>query len=115
MRIDSYDFGEMVVDGKHYKRDLIIFQNHIEESWWRDQGHNLQWDDLAEVVVAKPTILIVGTGRDGMMKVSDEAVSKLRFEGIKMFAFRTGDAVRLFNEMQDKENERVIGAFHLTC
>jgi hypothetical protein len=33
MRIDSYSFGVMKVDGKEYRQDLIVFPDKVRSNW----------------------------------------------------------------------------------
>jgi len=33
--IESYDFGRIVVDGRKFGRDVIIFADRIDGNWWR--------------------------------------------------------------------------------
>jgi hypothetical protein len=113
MKIDSYSFGSLVVDGKMYTSDVIIYPGRVDPSWWRKEGHRLQIADLTDALNAKPQILIVGTGHSGMMVVSKETESCIRSRGIDMYVATTGEAVELFNRKQGKKN--VIAALHLTC
>jgi hypothetical protein len=39
--IESYKFGEIIITGKKYDSDLIIYPDHIDSSWWRKEGHLL--------------------------------------------------------------------------
>lgn len=112
MKIESYEFGEIVIDGKIYRRDLIILGDKIVENWWREEGHFLKIEDLYEVFEYKPEVLIIGTGANGLMKVSDDLIKKLNEEGIEFYILKTKDAVKKFNEIKDKKK---AGAFHLTC
>jgi len=32
--IESYKFGEIIINGKKYSSDLIIFEDYIYDSWW---------------------------------------------------------------------------------
>jgi hypothetical protein len=113
MKIDSYSFGSLVVDGKMYTSDVIIYPDRVDPSWWRKEGHRLQIADLADVLNAKPQILIVGTGYSGMMAVSEETKNHIRSLGIDIYIATTGRAVDLFNTMQGKKT--IIAALHLTC
>lgn len=113
MHIDSYAFGRMVIDGKTYTADLIIYPGRIEDRWWRKEGHYLQKEDLKEVLAADPDIFIVGTGDMGVMQVPDSIVAFLQKQGIEVHAAKTGKAVELFN--QQPGNIKLVGAFHLTC
>ncbi|MEM1589841.1 MAG: Mth938-like domain-containing protein [Candidatus Bathyarchaeia archaeon] len=114
--IESYDFGVMVVDGKHYTCDLIVFPEKVLSSWWRREGHRLCVEDLREVFNCKPLpeILVVGTGYSGLVKVLPEVEKALKERGIKLIAQPTGEAYKTFNELL-KAGKRVVGAFHLTC
>ncbi len=75
MEIDSYSFGSMVVDGRTYRADLILYPDHIQERWWRAKGHYLQKSDLEGLSAAACDRLIIGTGKLGVMKVSKEAAA----------------------------------------
>jgi len=41
MHIDSYQFGEVVIDGVRYTSDCIILGGDVQADWWRKQGHSL--------------------------------------------------------------------------
>ncbi|MCG2675765.1 hypothetical protein L6304_01045, partial [bacterium] len=47
----------MVIDGKEYTNDLIIYPDHIQSSWWRKEGHRLDTEDIKEILEAKPEVL----------------------------------------------------------
>ena len=114
MQIESYRFGEIIINGKTYTQDLIIFPERIRTNWWRKEGHRLHLEDLTEVLEYKPEILIVGTGYDGLMKVPRELIETLEKKGIKVIVKKTKDACNEFNKYI-KEKRKVIAAFHLTC
>lgn len=113
MKIDSYSFGRLVVDGRIYTSDVILYPERIDASWWRKEGHRLEAEDLAEVVAARPHILIIGTGYSGVMTVPRETLDFLAAKGIIVRVERTGTAVEAFNKLQGKTS--VIAALHLTC
>ena len=69
MHIDSYRFGEMLVNGRSYTSDLIIFNDRIEDQWWRENGHMVMLQDLNDVLSADPDVLVVGRGKLGAMKI----------------------------------------------
>ena len=62
MRIDSYSFGIIMIDGKTYTSDVIVFPERVFSPWWRKEGHFLRMEDLAEVLREKPDIIVIGTG-----------------------------------------------------
>lgn len=112
-QVESYSFGEMVVDGEAYTNDLILLPDRVLPNWWRDQGHRLSVADLEEVLDAQPEVLVVGTGAHGVMEVPQETRRAVEDAGIALEIAQTGDAWRTYNDLQ--EERRTAGAFHLTC
>ena len=115
MRIDSYSFGKIVVDGETYTSDVIIHSARVEDTWWRREGHRLQIDDLAAVFESGPNTLVVGTGYYGNMKVPESTLDHLRGKGIDVHVAQTVQAVDLFNELVSDADRKVAAALHLTC
>ena len=114
MHIDSYKFGKIVIDGTAYNSDCLILGNSVQANWRRKQGHLLTAEDLQSVIAAQPSILVVGCGASGLMKVSQDIGQVLREHGIELFTANTNKAVARFNELA-KKGENVDGAMHLTC
>lgn len=113
MRIDHYSFGKIVIDGKTYTSDVIVYPGRVDSTWWRQEGHLLQKADLKDIIAARPDILVVGTGNMGVMQVPEGTVRFLESHGITVRIEKTGKAVELFNSRPP--DKKVIGAFHLTC
>jgi len=111
--IKSYKFGQIMINGKTYNSDLIIFKDHINNTWWRREGHNLYIEDIQEIINKKPEIIIIGTGFFGLMKVSSDLIKYLESIGIKVIIKTTKDAGDEYNKLYKKK--KVIAAFHLTC
>jgi len=114
MHIDSYQFGKIVIDGVDYSSDCIILGNSVQANWWRKQGHLLSAEDLQPITTAKPTVLIVGCGKSGMLKIPNETRQVLLEEGIQLEAANTARAVERFNELS-KTDVNIAAALHLTC
>lgn len=114
--IDSYKFGEMVINGKKCTSDVIVFPGKVIDGWWRKEGHKVYTEDLEEVLKhePKPEVLILGTGYHGLVEVQQEVSTTLKSHGIKLFAQPTTEAYKKFNELF-KSKKRIAGAFHLTC
>jgi hypothetical protein len=111
--IDSYRFGRVVVSGKHYTSDVIIYPDRVNDNWWRKTSHELCLDGLREVIAEKPEVLIVGTGVSGLMEVLPEARQALEVQGIKLITKPTSEACNLYNQLC--RSQRVVAALHLTC
>ncbi|MEA1965318.1 MAG: MTH938/NDUFAF3 family protein [Candidatus Aerophobetes bacterium] len=111
--IDSYEFGHIVIEGKSYTSDIIIYPQKIDAHWWRKEGHLLLPQDLKEVLEEKPEVLIIGTGDSGLMKVPPETLMYIKSKGIEAKVEPTRLACRLYNKVYS--SRRTIAALHLTC
>lgn len=114
MKIDSYHFGEIVIDGKEYKADVMIYGN-VVEGWWREEGHYLQLKDLDWLLeqAPPPEVLILGKGRYGLVTVPDDVIGTLEERGIEVIVQNTKEACQTYNKLVG--SKRVAAAFHLTC
>ncbi len=113
MHIDSYSFGRIVIDGKAYTSDVIIYPGRIDAAWWRKEGHLLRPADVEEALRLGPDVLVIGTGHDGVMRVPRETLSEIAGRGIDVKVERTAQAVEMYNALQARRT--VIAALHLTC
>ncbi len=114
MKIDSFSFGSITIDGHVYGGDLILVPPRIISSWWRREGHRLTMDDLAEVMVYHPEVLVVGRGVSNMMQVPQSTIRDMESTGTRVEILSTPEACHRFNELMEK-GEKVAGAMHLTC
>ena len=82
--IERYDFGEIVIDGKTYTRDLIVFwTGEVWPNWWRKEGHNVCIEDVSELLKRGDfEIVIFGTGAYGVCRVSEEVIDELKKRGV---------------------------------
>lgn len=114
--INSYDFGVMVINGKRYTSDVIVFPERVVDGWWRREGHRVYIEDLKEIFKhePKPEVLVVGTGYYGLVKISPEVPKALKSNRIVLVAQPTREAYQTFNKLL-KSDKQVVGAFHLTC
>jgi len=115
MKIESYRFGRIVIDGTAYTSDIIIAGGTIHPNWQRKQGHLLNIEDLTGVLKAAPCVLIVGCGASAMMKVPEETSRLLEQNHIESEILDTYKAVERFNELSKKGVKDIAAALHLTC
>jgi hypothetical protein len=111
--IDTYSFGNIMIDGKTYASDVIIYPDRINSSWWRKVGHELGVDDLKDVLDQKPDVIVVGTGDPGMMKVLPETEKLIKSKGIKLIVQPTKEAYKTYNQLSS--SQKVIAMLHLSC
>lgn len=114
--IESYSFGLMIIDGRRYTSDVIVFPEKVIEGWWRREGHRVCVEDLREILEHEPPpeLLIIGTGFFGLVKVDEKVKSLLKARGIELIVKPTGEAYKTFNRFLGS-GRNVAGAFHLTC
>jgi len=112
--IEQYGFGKIIIKGKTYKSDIIIFGDIVQENWWRNKGHELCVSDIQTTIKKfNPTVLVVGTGKFGMVKILPETISYLESLQIQLITQKTQQACKTYNQILN--SELTMGAFHLTC
>ncbi|MBW2983890.1 hypothetical protein KY361_02145 [Candidatus Woesearchaeota archaeon] len=110
--IESYSFGTIRINGRAYSNDVIIAGDKII-NWFREEGHNARIIDFKNIP-NNDEVLVIGTGANGVMKVSEEVVDYFKDKNVELIIKPTGEAVKTFNQLK-KQNKKVAGAFHLTC
>ena len=111
--IDSYQFGQIVINGKQYSSDVVIFPDRVKDNWWRKTGHELCVKDIAEVIADNPEVLVVGTGASGLMKVLPEVEQAAQAQGIKLIVETTDKACNTYNQLC--HSQKLVAALHITC
>ena len=113
-KIDFYEFGRIVVDGRDINSDLIIYPDGtIQQDWWRKEGHQLCLEDITHLLETEPDILIIGSGTYGMMIPRRELLALLDSLGIQVQVLPTAQAVDLYNQT---DKSKCVGlCLHLTC
>jgi hypothetical protein len=112
--VESYTFGSIIINGQLFENDIIASKEYVQDKWRRKKGHELCIDDIKDVIQhLTPEVIVVGTGKFGILKVLDETKEYLDKKGIELIAERTGRAYQTYNYLLKSKN--VIGFFHLTC
>jgi len=114
LKIETSSFGLMVINGKKYHSDLIIYPDgRVEDSWWRKSGHGLTADDIIGLIESAPEVIIVGTGVNGMLRPAAGLAGMLSEKEIELVPLPNRKAAERFNELSSEK--RVGACFHLTC
>ncbi|MCM8778367.1 MAG: MTH938/NDUFAF3 family protein [Candidatus Omnitrophica bacterium] len=112
-RIERYRFGEIIIDGKTYRTDVIVYPGKIDASWWRKKGHSLCLEDIKETLEEKPEVIIIGIGASGLMEVLEEVKKKTKDLGIELIIQPTDKACQEYNKISLKK--KTAACLHLTC
>jgi hypothetical protein len=111
--VDSYDFGEIVIDGEAYTTDVIITPGGVKADWWRREGHSLCPEDLEGVLGPDIEVVIIGCGAHGALRIPDSTRIWLDGQGVRLHALPTREACDRYNELAG--SGKVIAGLHLTC
>lgn len=113
--IDACAFGKMIIDGKTYTSDLIIFPDgSVADSWWRQRGHVLTLSDMEALMKAHPEMIVAGTGTSGRMRPETGLSDLLKKKKIAFTPLENDRAVKVYNTALSS-GKRIGGCFHLTC
>jgi hypothetical protein len=119
--IKEYRFGSIIVDEKTYEHDVEVRWDGEILKWWRKESHVIDVEDVKRAVDQNPDTIVIGTGESGLARITEEAKGFMEEKGIKLIIDKTEEAVKTFNiileesELEEGEQNRVIGLFHLTC
>jgi len=116
-RVDELTFGSIVIEGKKYRRDILIFTDGTVKK--RKGGflmfgsHKIKKRELEELSRGRPEIIIVGTGTNGAAHIAPEAESWAQGKNLSLLVQPSYDAVARVNELA--EQKKVAALIHITC
>jgi hypothetical protein len=117
-KIDELIFGSIIVEGKKYRRDILIFADGTVKK--RKGGflvfgsHKIKKRELEELSQGHPEIIIVGTGTDGAAHIAPEAESWAKGKNLSLLVQPSYDAVARLNEIVEQK-KKVAALMHITC
>lgn len=114
MKIQSYRFGYIEIDGKPYHNDIKLVGKGVVPNWWRTKGHLVELKDVKDLLNADAEICVFGTGAYGSMRVSEDVKSEFRTRGINVLIEKTESACDTYNKLF-LDGKRLVGGFHLSC
>ena len=88
----SVSFGSLSLSS--YTNDIKIIQGKVIPSWWRKSGHQVNIDDIQDIIDAKPNILVLGKGKPGMMKSTPSLREFLKQNDIELVEEKTSKAIK---------------------
>ena len=112
--IEDYHFGLIKINGQEFEKDVFIDLDEKVSSWWREESHLFQKKDVESFLDKKPEVVIFGTGKQGIAKLSQELEDFFERLGVEMIVEPTDQAVKNYNQAQ-KQGKKVVAFLHLTC
>ena len=117
-KIDMLSFGSIVIDGKKYRRDVLIFADGTVKQ--RKGGflmfgsHKIKRKELEELTLDKPEAIVIGTGTDGVANLADDVESWVKEGKIKLLVQPSYDAVNKLHSLIE-QGKKAAALIHITC
>lgn len=117
-QIDSTEFGSITIAGEVHQHDVVIrLDGKVKKRKKKlskaiyGTSHTVSLEEAKSVFESGAKRLIVGTGQDGVLEFSTEAVEYLRKKGCAVDLSPTPKAIEAWNSAKGP----AIGMFHVTC
>jgi hypothetical protein len=117
-RIDHTAFGSITIAGEAITHDVVIRLDGAVKKRKKKlskavygSSHTVSLDEAKAVFESGAERLIVGTGQNGVLEFSDEALQYFRRKGCAVDLSPTPQAIMAWNAAKGK----TIGMFHITC
>lgn len=117
-RISDASWGKLNVEGGNGSfKDVKLFPGGMREWDWNETGtgHSpgVQPQDVEELLERGASVVVIGRGFHERLEVQPETLRMLEEKGVSVHAEQTEQAIRLYNELS--ERERVGALIHSTC
>lgn len=105
---DAYNY-DIIVDTDMFvrPRNLSISQNKYGDN------HHLGKEELETIVHDKMKVLVIGSGQQGGLHLTDDGANFLKDKKIDFFVKETPEAIKKYNEICLKK--KTVALIHVTC
>ncbi len=117
-KIDGTAFGSITIDGERFEHDVQIdLSGHVAKRKKKlskavyGTSHIVSLAEAERLYEKGAERLILGTGQDGMVKLSGEAAEYFSAKKVAVDLAPTPEAIAHWNKLKGA----VIGLFHVTC
>jgi len=111
VRIDFVKFGEVSVDSKIYYSDVIVCWDGSVEYVPKDRIISPR--DMKKILNREPTDLVIGTGIEGAIRISENAVSVAKERKVNLFIDLSKKAAQIFNGFI-ADGKKAVAVIHTT-
>ena len=117
-KVDSFSFGRIVIDGKKYGRDVLVFPDGTvsqrEGGFWKFGSHAIKREEIEELVKASPEVVVVGIGTRACASLASDAELCAKEAGVEVMGLPSREAVERLNRLVE-EGKRASALIHITC
>jgi hypothetical protein len=117
-KIDSFNFGFIVVDNKQYAYDVIILPDGTVKERDSRKGrlgsHSIARSEIEALTRLEPDMILIGTGVEGMARLAHDAEFYLLKPDLNLTLLPSPQIVKKYNQYID-DGEKVAALIHVTC
>jgi hypothetical protein len=117
-KIDSFNFGFIVVDDKQYTNDVVILPDGTVKERVPGKGrlgsHSIARSEVEALTRVRPDVILIGTGVHGMARLAHDAEFYLNEPDLNLTLLPSPQVVRKYNQYIDN-GEKVAALIHVTC
>jgi hypothetical protein len=117
-KIDSFNFGFIVVDDKQYSQDVIILPDGTVKERNSGKGrlgsHSIARSEVENLTRWGPDVILIGTGVSGMARLAHDAEFYLNKPDINLTLLPSHQVVKKYNQYIE-DGEKVAALIHVTC
>ncbi len=115
-KIDSFSFGSIVIEGKKYGRDVLIFPDGTvrqrQGGFWRFGSHAIKREEIDQLAKVDAEEVIVGTGTGAIARLTPDAESWANEAKLNLVALASPEAIERFNRLVE-EGRRVSALLYI--
>lgn len=112
--ISSFKFGCITINREKYEHDIIVTWQGKVKAAHTDVRHLIGKRELAQLLLERPEIIVIGLGESVFMKISPEVIKFAEEKKLKIIEKPTVRAVKEFNELV-RIGKKVVAYMHVTC
>ena len=117
-KVDSFSFGSIVIDGKKYGRDVLVFPDGTvrqrKGGFWKFGSHAIKRDEIDQLVKADPEEIVVGTGTSAKARLTPDTESWANEAKLNLVVLASQEAIERLNRLVE-EGKRVAALIYITC
>jgi hypothetical protein len=117
-KINSFNFGFIVVDEKQYAHDIIILPDGTikdrEAGKGRLGSHTISKSEVETLIREEADVVLIGSGVQGMARLAHDAERYMTLPDLNITVLPSSQIVKKFNQHID-DGDKVAALIHVTC
>jgi hypothetical protein len=117
-KIDSFNFGFIVVDEKQYSGDIVILPDGTVKERNPGKGrlgsHTIARSEVEALTKTQPEVILIGTGMQNMARLAHDAEFYMTEPDVNLEIMPSKEVVKKYNQLVE-DGEKVAALIHVTC